>query len=1520
MAAETIVIDVVANFKNQTSSGMNSAKQSADKFTESVQKAKKETDRLGGTHAKPTVSLVDRASSTISKIDRGLTSFAGKTFKAGVKILDYATTPLRAIKNALFSIKSLVLAIGAGWAANQLIANPLSLADAYSSAKIGFSTLLGDTGGQEMMNKLDEFAKATPFKTSGVISNAQKMMAMGWNVDTLIDDMKTIGDAAAATGKMDQGLESIVRALSQIKTKGKLSTEELNQLSEAGISAKAMLAEQLGYGTGDSGIAAMTADLEKGLIGSETAIKALLEGMKKFEGTMEKTANETVEGLKSQLEDTFEINIFRKWGQGLQEGAKRGLGSILELLEKSEGTLAKFGDTVYEIGRELSNWAADKLEGTIDKILEITSSREFKQATLGGKIKILWSELIAEPFGKWWDTTGQPWMVEKMSSLGKGLGTGISNVLIGMSNAILDFLGEDKIETKSESIGGGFASGFLEGFKGKKVWEAITKAGGAALKAGFKTLFSGNALTNIIATGLSIKVAAGILRGISKVQHAWYGEGNVGGLFGTSGIGYTGGGIKGFLGGASTASGSLVGSGLIGGLAKLGSAAGSTAYTGGGLAIAGAGTAAGIIGGVAGLGNSVVDLTKAVNAQTKNDEKLYGTRAATKAGMVGTGALIGTLIAPGIGTAIGAGLGGLATFLAGDKLADAISGVSKSTAELNAEAEELASKRLDEKFGKITLSAEQLASRVQEVFGVETLTRINKFNQSMADLSKIQDSVFSYQDTIGYISARINAGEELSASDIEDYKTALSGYADSVAQLLTANKTATRSAFELLYGDDKDGLQAITKTMNSTYTKLEAELAEKSAKLNEVIGDAFSDGKITIDEEKKINEVVSQIKAIQDKINERVQMEAQAQSNATYDLLEKKYTDSDLTLNSFKQLMSELDAQSKIDQQAYDDAYIKAKAELDVELELGEIDQTEYDKKIKEVEQKWREGKALSVKKTVEVSWNVIGEKYGSTIKNFGKYVDTIYGSSGSGLMDHQIVDVINATKTTSGQYGINGKYYMNEVLKWNENTVKEFKEMQDEILESLGVDDALRKEMAEMYEILKPQEEELLELKASYEKAGVEIPKWITDTLADIENVKLMSGDMDSFYKLIGEEFATADKEYAQRLLKEAGENLPESFKEGLEKGIAAVEATEVDLSTNLKLTADKKNIDTSDFDIAMQGLIEKLENEGILKINKNGEVTIKTKDGHIDTTGLDKDTKAAIEKLENDGVIQIDKNGNVTIHSIVDTSEAKTKTKSEVTSALGQDQNVNATAKVSISSTTSGEVAAANASYSETKTATDTAYGKDLYETPRVKIDKISVSGLGNALAGAWAGLKSTIQSKFSGSIYTNPQVKYRIGVSPTSKSDANDGKKANGGYVDKAVRAIVGEAGPEMIIPLSANRRQRGKYLWERAGRAMGLFGASGDENVYLNANGGLYGSGSARLSEMMNNATSVHTTESAQSGNGIRTVQVNVDGINITIQGSGNGIEEDLAEHEDAIVGRIAKMLEQAFENMPIPVTD
>ena len=490
--AERVTIEVEARFVDNLSGVAKQASTEVKDLGDSAEKAEKQVDDLGKKKAKPTVDaddsgfvkkllnaerkikmlvgkpviatlkVMDKGVDVINKVENGLKKVAGKTWSAAVRIKDYATAPLRKVKDMLFSIKSLVLAITAGLAAKKLVMDPVSLADSYSSAKIGFSTLLGDSQGQAMMDDLDAFAKATPFKTSEVIANTQKMIAMGWEAKDIIKDMETIGDAAAATGKGDEGLNRIILALSQIKSKGKLSTEELNQLAEAGISAKRYLAEGLGYGSGDSGIAALSKDLEQGKIGSERAIQAIMAGMKEYKGMMDKTANETAKGLWGQIEDTFEINIFRRWGQGLQDGAKRGLGTVVGLLDKADTSLSKFGNTVYDIGEAFSSWAADKLENTIKRIGNTTDSFEFQNTDLGGKLKLLWKSAVADPFAEWW-SDGES--VQKATELGesfaKSLTQGILTVL-GITDIFAD-VGDDS-GSKGYNVAQGFARGFVDGF------------------------------------------------------------------------------------------------------------------------------------------------------------------------------------------------------------------------------------------------------------------------------------------------------------------------------------------------------------------------------------------------------------------------------------------------------------------------------------------------------------------------------------------------------------------------------------------------------------------------------------------------------------------------------------------------------------------------------------------------------------------------------------------------------------------------------------------------------------------------------------------------------------------------------------------------------------------------------------------------------------------------------------------------------------------------------------------------
>lgn len=1567
MAAETIVIEVVADFKNNMGSGMNAAKSQVDKFNQSVDKSKEKVKQLGGQHAQPKVSLIDRASSTLNKLNSGLRTFGSKTWRAGVKVIDYATRPLRGIKNMLFSIKSLAVAVGGALMFKKGIMEPINLADSYSSAKIGFSTLLGDKQGQKMMNDLDAFAKKTPFKTSNTIAQAQKLVAMGWDAKNIVKDMYTIGDAAAATGKGDEGLQRISLALSQIKSKGKLSTEELNQLAEAGISAKRYIAEGLGYGSGDSALAKMSKDLEDGKIMADEAIKAILKGMKEYKGMMNKTANETVEGLKSQIEDTFEINVFRKWGQGLQDGAKKGFGSIVKFLDANEDRLSKFGDTLKGIGKQLSNWGANKLEETIDKLMKLTERSDFKNASLFGKFKIAWDEIIAEPFGKWWDATGKPYIEGKFKSFGKLMGEGLTNATMALGKGILSLLGVDtsgmEVFKEASSVGSNFGKGFAEGFDGKKIMNTIKDV----FVAGFKSLFSGSGGTigNIIKTGIKLKLVAGVLSGLSSLQGLWRGTGGATGSALSGGGILSGVGLKGVLGSAGK------GTGLLGFGANTAIRLGAGSLAGGGSLSAGAlsalglgATAGGILGGI-GLYQGGKDVYKAIKANNSNDKRHYGWRGGTKIGMVGAGAAAGAAIGsvvPVLGTAagalIGAGIGGVGALWKGNKLADSISGVTKSTKELNEEAEKLAKKDMKKRFGEWSLSADEVSSKVKKIIGEDTIRRVNKFNQSMTDLSEVQDTLANNKYTIDYASAMIKGGGKLSASDIDDYKNALEGYASATKDLLTTNKKSTRSAFALLYGDDTKGMASMTKDMEKTYSGLEGKLAKKSNKLNDVIAKAFEDGKITIDEQKKIDELVGQIEKIQDKVQERVDKISKAESAATYDLIKQKYSYKDLTPDSFKTLIGELNAQNEIDLKGYDDAYIKAKAEIDVELKEGTINEDEYKNKLKEIEDKWRNGKAETIKASVNVSLDVLKANYSDSFSKIEKAL------SGDSLK-------LKAAKlgsiTTSKQGGL-------DFSRWDKNSKSQLDELKSSFLKEAGIDKKMQKEMKDLYNSLKPQEQDLLELKKSYEDAGKKVPQWIEDSLADIENIKLMSGDSDSFYTLIGEQLAKDDSTHAKQLLSDKGSELPKALKEGIEKGLKDMESVEV--GTNLKLTADKKNIDTSQLDSETKSVVEKLKDKGVI-VEKDGEVKIKTKDGKIDTSGLDKDTKAAVEELEKKGIIKIDKKGNVKVKAKVDTKDAEKKSKDKTKKNLGKKQNVkknanvkvnqktktsdaekkskekvkrslgkkqnvkkNANVKVSQKTNTSGAKKKSDAKIKKEmskelslkKTAkvnvnddTKTADAKKNSEN-KIKNDlkgpvtastRTNVTASFGGFNGTLASLKTSVFDKIknelsSTNVTTTVNIKARRFGGPTS--DQQEGHNANGSRIDRETLTWVGENNKrEYIIPTTSEKRQRGLSLWLQAGKDLG---------VMNNADGGVYGSNSGggsvyrKMLTESNSYNSVKEAETTQTPSRNGKVEINVGGVTIEINSSGDGVASDIDNNKDRISSILADALEQAWQNMPL----
>lgn len=685
--AQTVVIDIEAQYRDRTGDNVKKsvdemermrkklgeteaageeAQTVLNKFppTDAVKKTTTEIDRMNKKIAE-TEKASRKAKTSMEQIAYTAASIAKKTVTIPIKVLDYATKPIRGLINYATSLKGILTGLILGQAGQTIISKPIELADQYSNAYIGFKTLFGsEERAQKMMDDLDQFARTTPYKTSNVIGQTQKMLAMGWDPNRLIQDMTIIGDAAAATGKGDEGLERIVMALAQIKSKGKLSTEELNQLAEAGINAKAYVAEGLGYGSGDAAQQQLAKALQGGSIGGNTAVEMILAGMQNdYSGMMQSIAKETVEGLKSNIADTFEINIFRKWGQGLQEGAKIGLGSLADMLDESQERLAEVGDQLHDIGSYLSQQFAGYVQDSLDKTMDIVNSTEFRKASLTGKGKMLWNAIIAEPFGEWWESDGQKFIGNVAEKIGTGIGKFYGGAITTLLGINVDGAAESGL-----SIGSKFASGFLEGFDAKSVWEAILGSFGNALK---------------------------IIPGGEKATSTSWLSAALLGYGGLKAAGAAGPILGGFKGIGSSAIGALLNSESLGMTAinlGAGNLSATSSLSAGALSAIGGGSLAGGLIGGAGLVSGMADLTRALNAASSNKEKnVAGWSAASKFGMVGTGAATGAAIGSffgGIGAVpgalIGAGAGGIAALFGGSKFGEAVSDYLDGTDKIKA--------------------------------------------------------------------------------------------------------------------------------------------------------------------------------------------------------------------------------------------------------------------------------------------------------------------------------------------------------------------------------------------------------------------------------------------------------------------------------------------------------------------------------------------------------------------------------------------------------------------------------------------------------------------------------------------------------------------------------------------------------------------------------------------------------------------------------------------------------------------
>lgn len=717
---------------------------------------------------------------------------------------------------------------------------------------------------------------------------------------------------------------------------------------------------------------------QKGLLAilnaSETDYNKLANAIDNAAGASERMADTQLDNLSGS------ITLL----QSAVDGVKISFGSRLNhyVRDVADGLTAAMPDVEAALN-DFMDFVDRKYDVMQAKMRDLTASDEWQNADFGGRVKLAWNEIVAEPFSEWWKNTGKSMVSNIAGDVGRGIGSGIGAGLMML-------LGIDVSDSVNEgaSVGKAFAQGFADGFDFDTIKDGLLSGIGNLFSSAGKLLPGGKSadLGSVVSAAIIAKAA---MPAVGVGKDVW----TIGkGVFGAQ-ASLGGASLAGTIAG-STGNAMVAGTGILGGLANVGYAVGggskaglyfgstSGALSGGMAALEGAGAVAGAVTAGATLISAGIDAYTAMKSSDKEKQAAYGQSAAWKAGGVATGAAAGAMLGsfiPGVGTVVGglvgAGIGGLTGYVEGKRvkkeyqesaeaealtneklqkvyeitgsstdsvnfktksLTEALKDTTVTTEEFNTMLQRAVSDDLIEHFGSLHLSLTEIKEAASSIAFDGAETRFNNFSTAVQDVESSLSSVKSTFSSLEKENWKMSLGTHVTEADVKEYRSSIDQMLSSTATYLENKHYEASMAFKLIMGED-----ANTDGLDATYSAIDAQLDGLKEKLNTAI-DAnikLNGGVLKLDSDSEILSLQQQIQDITNQVST-------AQENAKFDTLKIKYGGAALDAESFASLQEELKNTVSSMTSQYDEALEVNVTNLRLQLDRGDINQAEYNRQL----------------------------------------------------------------------------------------------------------------------------------------------------------------------------------------------------------------------------------------------------------------------------------------------------------------------------------------------------------------------------------------------------------------------------------------------------------------------------------------------------------------------------------------------------------------------------------------------
>lgn len=720
---------------------------------------------------------------------------------------------------------------------------------------------------------------------------------------------------------------------------------------------------------------------------------------------------------------------------------------------------------------------------------------------------------------------------------------------------------------------------------------------------------------------------------------------------------------------------------------------------------------------------------------------------------------------------------------------------------------------LEEHFGSITLSAEELEDVAKRLTTTDWTITLDAYIDAKQTLEEYQSTLESTVTELNKARWKVDIGLELSQEEKDSYKQSLLDFATQTQDYVSQQHYTSSIAVDAVFTPGTKLHQNYQEFADAYYTELDTDLAKLGSEFAELVNKAWEDGVLSAEEIELLDEKQAEIQAKLDEIS-------QARYDLALDNIQADALEGGLTADSFKQLQEELTKQLDERKKDIEDSKMELLVPWQARLNKGEIDEQGFNlvKRQIDLEAQTRLG---------EVTLEAVDVEIG-TIK--AEYKDEIEEASTGFYTDLKDVFNNHSDMIEDGNW-LSFKNTLGNTLSMG-------------VKESIGDSQGAIKELVNG---MAPQTKDLENLATKYKDAGKSVPQNISQGLLDTYELEVMAGNTSHLYEFMGAQMGN-DPKYLEMYQKavDSGENVPEGVAEGIYLATGKVYDADNHVWEQLTAATDDTLPEILDY-LNEQALKPGDEIAGALTAGT--DIIYNEATGQwmaIQSAALDSE-ESVKETLTSCGISASD----ALIQAIMSKEpEARSQTVSLLSQlnsgvALSQDDlktlfgNLGYDVSGKLLTALEGQEPAAQAQMVDLlmqfQKATDEEKPGLLEKMKEFGIALNDEAGDGlteNELE--LSEVKAPTQSdkdqakKQAQSLWSAAAAVFRnpLRLSIQTAASAAIPRYAAGGIVDQPQVALIGEAGPESVIPLSVSQRSNAVSLWEETGERLGVLSNASD----------------------------------------------------------------------------------------------